>query len=90
MSKTHDDVEFAVDDASGRQRTFDTFDEAAGFAVVIAASTGKTVNLDTLVWSEEGAAFFAGDDGVEEYLEDPEASVFNRVEISVNNAGRIA
>lgn len=31
------DLEFAVDDASGNERIFDTFDEAAGFAVAIAA-----------------------------------------------------
>lgn len=40
MSRSRKDVEFAVDDASGAQRTFKKFDEAAGFAVSLAASDG--------------------------------------------------
>lgn len=87
--KTHDDVEYAVDDYQGEERIFKTFDEAAGFAFSVAASRGETVNLDVLIWSEEGAEWYGGDSAVEQYNEDPEASVYERLEITVNNAGRI-
>ena len=86
---THPDVEYAVNDASGKERIFKTFDEAAGFAVGIALSRGET-DLDVLIWSEEGAEWYGGDDAVEQYNEDPEASVFERFEISVNAAGRVS
>lgn len=84
------DIEFAVDDASGRQRTFKTFDEAAGFAVSLAATGRGPSNLDVLIWSRSGARAYGGDNAVEQYDEDPEASVFERLEISVNYVGRIA
>ena len=86
--KQHDDVEYAVDDASGQERVFKNFDEAAGFALSIAAARGES-NLDVLIWSEEGAKFYGGDDAVEQYNEDPEASVFERFEITVNPVGRV-
>jgi hypothetical protein len=87
--ETHDDVEFAVEDAGGKERTFKTFDEAAGLAVSVGASDGRPVNLDVLIWSEEGAEWYGGDDAVDEYNEDPEASVFERFEITVNPVGRV-
>jgi len=87
--KSHPDVEFAVDDAAGRQRTFKTFDEAAGFALAIALSGRPNVHLDVLVWSRSGARHLAGDEGVAQYLEDPDASVFERYEIKANSQGRV-
>jgi hypothetical protein len=86
--RTHPDVEYAVEDASGKERIFDTFNEAAGFAVSIAISRGES-DLDVLVWSEEGARFHGGDDAVDQYREDPEASVFERYEIRVNAVGMV-
>lgn len=88
-ARTHRDVEFAVDDGQGRERIFKTFDEAAGFAVSMAATGRPDVYLDVLVWSAKGAEWYAGDDGVERYEEDPDASVFERFEISVNYVGRV-
>lgn len=88
-SDEHPDVDFAVDDASGREHVFKTFDEAAGFALSMAAS-GVEANLDILIHSEEGAEWYGGDDAVEQYNEDPEASIFERLEITVNNVGRIS
>jgi hypothetical protein len=85
---THKDVEYAVDDAAGKQRTFKKFDEAAGFALSIAVARGESV-LDVLVWSKAGAKWYGGDDAVEEYNEDPEASVFQRFQIKVNAQGRV-
>jgi len=86
--KTHQDVDFAVDDASGQERTFKRFDEAAGFAVALAAS-GRDVDLDVLIWSRAGARFYGGDEAVSQYDEDPEASVFERLQIRVNPIGRV-
>jgi hypothetical protein len=94
MATTHKDVEFAVDDARGKQRTFKKFDEAAGFAISVAATLETTGDrgtsvLDVLVWSRAGAKWYGGDDAVEQYDEDPEASVFQRFEIKVTAQGRV-
>lgn len=88
MAKKHKDVDFAVDDAAGHQRIFKTWDEAAAFAMSIAASRGESA-IDVLVYSDAGARFVGGDDAVEEYNEDPDASVFRRYEINVNHVGRV-
>ncbi len=48
-------VEFAVDDASGKERIFKTFDKAAGFAVSLAASGREYVYIDILCWTRAGA-----------------------------------
>jgi hypothetical protein len=87
--RKHKDVEFAVNDAGGNEKIFKTYDEAAGFALYTAMSTGESV-LDVLVWSEAGARSLQGEEGVEKYNEDPEASVFDRFEIKVNSVGRVA
>lgn len=83
-------LEFAVDDASGKQRIFPTFDKAAGFAVAIAASLGTAVHVDVLAYSEADARHWSGDEGVAEYRADPDASVFDRVAIRAESLGRIA
>jgi hypothetical protein len=88
MARTHKDVEFAVDDASGEEHVFKTFDEAAGFALSIAVARGESA-LDVLIWSRAGASWYVGDDAVERYNEDPDASVFERFEIRVNNVGMV-
>jgi len=88
--KTHRDVEFAVDDASDRQRIFKSFDEACGFAVGLAASTGKSWNVDVLIHSKAGARSWGGDDAVEQYMEDVDASVSDRIRIKAEDQGRIA
>lgn len=87
--KAHKDVEYAVNDGGGNQRIFKTFDEAAGFAVSLAYA-GDATHIDVLVYSEAGAKFMGSDDGVETYREDPDASVFQRLEIKVDDLGRIA
>jgi hypothetical protein len=90
MARTHKDLEFAVDDASGHQRTFRKFSEACEFAVTVDSSHGDKVNIDVLAYSRAGARAWAGDEGVEMYNEDPEASVFDRIEITANHVGRVA
>jgi hypothetical protein len=90
MAKSHPDVNFEVEDATGRDvGSFRTFDEAASKAVIAALGTGRAI-LDVVVHSRSGAKWVQGDDGVAQYMEDPDASVFQRLEIRVNDQGRIA
>ena len=88
-ARTHRDVEFAVDDASGNERIFKSYDEAAGFATGLSVSTGTRVHLDVLVSSRAGATWWGGDDAAETYDEDPEASVFERLLIQASSQGRV-
>ncbi|HSX22535.1 MAG TPA: hypothetical protein VLE97_07165 [Gaiellaceae bacterium] len=89
--QTHKDVEYMVDDASGRPRYFKSSNEAAGFAISIAMSRGQEVNIDVLVHSSAGARWYRGSsDGVDEYNEDPEASVFDRIVVRAESQGRIS
>ena len=89
--RTHQDVQYEVYEASGRfAHHFDTFDEAAGYAVVESSSQGVVIPVDVLVFSKAGARFYGGDDAVEQYEEDPEASIFERIEIKATYRGRIA
>jgi len=84
------DVEYEVSNhAHNRIGTYPTFAEAATVALGAAASNGRAVTLDVLVWSKAGARRLGGDDAVAQYLEDPDASVFERLEIKVNNVGRV-
>lgn len=90
MAKTHPDVDYCVDDCSGSERSFKTFDEAAGFALAVALSGKENVYLDVVIWSEEGALAYGGDDALATYQEDPDASVHERIEVHVNPQGRVA
>jgi hypothetical protein len=87
-SEQHPDVEYVVD-VAGNQRVYTTFDEALATAFSMALASGGS-NLDVLVYSEEGAEVFGGDSAVEDYREDPEASVFRRFQIRVTDVGRLA
>lgn len=88
-SKKHKDVEYAVHGDNGEEHVFKTWDEAAVFAVSMAASTGSA-DLDVLIYSTFGEKFYGGSDAVDQYKEDPEASVFERFNITVKNAGRVS
>ena len=88
MARQFHDVEFAVDDTSGREHVFKDWDEAAGFALSMAVARGESA-LDVLIWSKTGARAYGGDDAVDQYNEDPDASVFERFEIKVNAVGRV-
>lgn len=82
-------MEFHVEEAAVKPRLFKKFDEAAGFAVAIGATGRPKVNIDAIAWSESAARAWGGDAAIEEYAEDPDASVFERIEIRVNSVGRI-
>jgi hypothetical protein len=86
--KSHAQVSFEVTRGE-HTRTFTKFPEAVEHAFVLAAG-GDNVTLDVLAWSRAGAKAWGGDDGAEVYDEDPEASVFERYELTVNFVGRVA
>lgn len=88
MADTHKDVEYHVEASGGKAQIFKKYSEAATFAFTIATSRGEA-NLDVIIYSKAGARFYGGDDAVEQYEEDPEASVFERFELKVNNIGRV-
>jgi len=82
------DLEYHVDTMNDGVSIFENFDDAAVAAMTIAATRGES-QIDVVVWSEDGARKFGGDDAVEQYHEDPEASVFERLQVRVNNQGRV-
>jgi hypothetical protein len=59
-------------------------------AFVQALSTGSDIAVDVLTWSRKDAMAYAGEEGGERYDEDPDASVFDRLVITVKSLGRIA
>ena len=87
--KTHKDVEFSVLDYGGEEKMFRRFDDAAGFAVALAASDGRWHNLNVYIHSVSGARWWGGDYAVEEYESDPDASVSERIKIKANSEGRV-
>ncbi len=91
MAVKHKDVEFHVEPVGLDLQTvvFETWNDAAGFAVGAAASRGVDYIIDTVIASRAGAEWYAGDEGTEQYDEDPDASVFDRIVISVDWQGQI-
>jgi hypothetical protein len=85
--ETHEDVEFV---AGARGESYKTFDEAAAAALHEAIGSDHPVQLNVLVYGEAGARWWAGDVGVEKYRNDPEVSVFQRLEISARDVGMVA
>ena len=94
--KTHKDVEYMVERGIDRgpgqrasdPRYFKNGKEALAAAAETAISTGEST-LGVLVHSKAGAKFYGGDDAVERYREDPEASVFDQYEFKVNAVGMV-
>lgn len=79
------DVSFEVGD-----KLFETFNEAAGHAVSLAASGKEDVSIDVLIYSEDGAREWGGDSAVEDYWQDPDASVSERIIVRAESIGRVA
>jgi hypothetical protein len=90
-AKKHKDVEFHLSSARRRGQSYivDTWDEAAGIAIAVGLSRGINYVIDVVIWSKAGARWWQGDEGVEWYEEDPEASVFERIVVSAKSEGRI-
>lgn len=81
-------VEYHVDRGSSDTFVSGDFKAAVVVAMTEAIARGEST-LDVVICSEAGALAFGGDDAADRYREDPEASVFERYEIRVNNAGRV-
>lgn len=87
--RAHKDVEFHCLGRGGKDVYFNNFDEAAAFALADAMGTGVWKNFDVIVHSEAGARWYGGDDAVERYRSDPDASVFERHRIKVETEGMV-
>lgn len=87
MTQEMQDVEYVVVVGTS-ERVFSDFDEALSFAFAAGLGVGKVV-IDVLIYSEAGARAFGGEEAVADYRDDPEASVFRRVELTVNDRGRV-
>lgn len=84
-------LEFHVSDERGQGTTiFTNFDKAAGFALSRACSTGNEMQIDVVTWSKAAARAWGGDNAVEVYESDPEASVHERILIKAQALGRHA
>ncbi len=88
--KTHPQVEYHVDGGQSDAPFITGYADRAMVVALDYAIARGTAVLDVCIFTEAGARAFGGDDAVERYREDPDASVFERYEITVNNAGRVA
>lgn len=87
--RPHKDVEFEVS-AGEKMHRFKDWAEAASVAVAMSASGGgEEAVIDVLVHSVEGAQHWLGGYGADMYREDPEASVFQRFSLRVQDKGRV-
>jgi hypothetical protein len=74
--------------SAGGDVYFTDGDEALALAARRAMS-GRSQKLSVLVSSTCGARCYGGDDAVEQYREDPDASAFEEFEIKVDSHGRV-
>lgn len=79
----HKDVEYHVED-----KVFSDPKDAF-VAVCNECIAHGSARLDVVIWSKAGAKAFGGDDAVEQYKDDPDASVFERFEFKCNAVGRV-
>lgn len=87
--KKHKDVEFIVKPRGlASEFTSDTFDGAATSAILLAHAHGECY-IDMIVHSRAGALWVGGEDGAEQYDDDPDASVLNRLHVKIDDQGRI-
>lgn len=86
---THKDVEFFTT-IFGKDHVYNKFSEAVAYAVTASTSTGHPIFVDVIVYSRAGARWWAGDYGVEEYENDPDGTIHERIEIRAESQGRIS
>ena len=91
MSKKVRGLEFHVEPVrGGRADVFYTFDEACSRAVGTAVSTGQSMHIDVVIYEKSAAKAWGGDDAVEQYKDDPEASVFERIVVKAESKGKVS
>jgi hypothetical protein len=89
-TRSHPQLEYMVECEHHKlTRYTDDANQAAAFAF-FHACTGCEVDFNVLVYGEDGARFYGGDDAVERYKEDPDCSTFEQWTVSVNFVGRVA
>lgn len=88
ITKEHKDVEYQVSGPAGDDIITYSLDIAHQRAFYVALSHGKAT-LDVVIYSEEGAFAYGGEDAVAAYREDPDASAHERMIISVQCQGRV-
>lgn len=87
--KAHKDVQFVVSWGE-MSRYYSKWDDAVIRAFAASAQRGgDEVVIDVLIYGRAGAKAWMGAEGVRQYDEDPEASVFQRFSIRANDEGRI-
>ncbi len=82
------DLEFHVNVDSGTT-IYKAFEQAIAMAVSYSLSNNVKAYVDVVVWSKQAAHDWAGDNGVTQYQEDPDASVFERIGVRVTLEGQI-
>ena len=87
--RRNEGLEYMVS-ADGRDAFYTPAGDKAILQAFHWALSSGSATLDTLVSSKAGARAHGGDAAVEQYLEDPQASVFERVEIKVNYVGKVS
>lgn len=87
--RSHKDVEFHIFEVGSDDNIQRRWDKACEAALSHAYRTGQAT-IDVVILSEDGARFWGGDNAADHWLEDPDNSVFERLEIKLNNCGRIA
>lgn len=68
-----------------------SFDEAVKQAThLLSDSAVKKVYIDVVTWTREAAVEYGGDAAGEVYDEDLDASVHDRIECTLNDAGKVS
>lgn len=87
---THKDVEFHVSGFDNDAFITKSFKEASAEAVRNSIDLGeKWTGIYVVVHSEAGAKWWMGEEGVRRYREDPEASVFDKINVKAQSEGMI-
>jgi hypothetical protein len=81
--------EFHITLLNGETKVLTDFDKAIVLAFSVAISGGQSCFIDVICYSEEDAEAWGGNEAVERYQSDPDASVFERIEIKANYLGII-
>ncbi len=69
-------------------RIFEDWETAAIYSMTLAIG-GSPIQIDIVIYHEQAALKFGGTYAAERYLEDPDASVFERLTLTINNEGRV-
>ena len=71
-------------------KIFDNFDKAREQAIYLLSDpTVRRVHIDVVTWTYDAAVQYGGDNAGDIYDEDPEASVHDRIECTLNDDGTL-